>query len=436
MKKFTLLNFALLILISANLKAQETTSSVDERLSKAESEISILKKVKISGYLQAQYQRSDSNGAATVAGGAFAANSNQRFMLRRGRIKAVYDGGLTQLVFEMDIVEPSPVLGSANAVNIRDFYAKISMPFYKDLSITTGMQYRPFGFEQQYSSSMNESPELTRLVNNVFPNERDLGAMITLKAPKEMELLHCLTLKAGIFNGQGIAKNTSGNLDMIGQLYFERTTKNEKIAYRLGGSYYSGAMLNGDKTIYSMGTNAAGEKAFIADTANGSSNIYKSVNRQYYGVDAQITIDNPAGMSTLRAEYVAGRQPGTASTSKSLDVDPKVNAVGPTYLRDFSAYYVTFAHKIHKTPFQVVVRYDVYTPNTKVSGNEITTANKFGKGDISYTTLGYGLNYFMTNNVKFTAYYDMVTNDSKVLISGVGYAQKLNIFTLRMQYKF
>jgi len=435
MKKFTLLQFAFLVLLCTNLHAQDAPS-VEDRLAKTEGEISILKKVKISGYLQAQYQHSDTVGAGVVAGGSFAANSNQRFMLRRGRIKATYDGGLTQMVFEMDIIEPNPVLGTANAINIRDFYAKVTMPFYKDLSLTTGMQYRPFGFEQQYSSSMNEAPELTRLVNNVFPNERDLGAMITLKAPKEMELLHCITLKAGLFNGQGIAKNTSGNLDFISQLYFERTTKNEKISYRIGGSYYNGLVLNGDKSIYSMGTNSKGQKAFIADTADGSSNIYKSVTRQYYGVDGQITIDNPAGLTVLRAEYVAGTQPGTAGSSRSLDVDPKTNAVGATYMRDFSAYYLTFAHKIAKTPFQVVVRYDVYTPNTKVTGNEIISANGFGKGDIAYKTLGLGLNYFMTSNVKFIAYYDMVTNDADVLIKGAGYAQKLNVFTLRMQYKF
>lgn len=434
MKKIKLLQFAFLILVSVNLSAQENAQGLDERLTKAESEISILKKVKISGYLQAQYQRADTNSAAVVAGGNFAANSNQRFMLRRGRIKATYDGGTTQLVFEMDIIEPSPVLGSANAINIRDFYAKISMPFYKDLSLTTGMQYRPFGFEQQYSSSLNESPELTRLVNNVFPNERDLGAMITLKAPSTMSLLHSLTLKAGLFNGQGIAKNTSGNLDFIGQLFFDRTTKNENISYRIGGSYYSGYVLNGDSNIYSMGTNTAGAVAFVKDY-NGA-NIYSSLKREYFGVDAQITIDNPLGITTLRGEYVAGRQPGTASSSKSLDVDPKVNAVGASYLRDFIAYYVTFIHKIAKTPFQLVARYDMYTPNTKVSGSEITSANKFGKGDISYKTIGVGLNYFMTSNVKFLAYYDMVTNDANVLISGAGYAQKLNIFTLRMQYKF
>jgi long-subunit fatty acid transport protein len=67
--------------------------------------------------------------------------------------------------------------------------------------------------------------------------------------------------------------------------------------------------------------------------------------------------------------------------------------------------------------------------------------------DLKYTTLGLGLAYRWDANLKITAYYDMVTNETtnaSTITSGVrtynlpGYQSDLhdNVFTLRVQVKF
>ena len=46
--------------------------------------------IRLSGYIQPQYQMVQSNGAKGFAGGDFALHSNNRFMLRRARVRFDY----------------------------------------------------------------------------------------------------------------------------------------------------------------------------------------------------------------------------------------------------------------------------------------------------------------------------------------------------------
>lgn len=94
-----------------------------------------------------------------------------------------------------------------------------------------------------------------------------------------------------------------------------------------------------------------------------------------------------------------------------------------------------------QSPWQVIAKYDWYDPNTDVTGNEIgtTVVNglvKTNATDLKYTTIGLGLAYRWDANVKLTAYYDMVTNETSNKLSGYTKDLKDNSFTLRMQVKF
>jgi hypothetical protein len=65
-------------------------AGLDERLSEMSSDLSALKKISVSGYIQAQYDMYDTwtaagvHGVSTSTGSAFVTNS---FFLRRARIK-------------------------------------------------------------------------------------------------------------------------------------------------------------------------------------------------------------------------------------------------------------------------------------------------------------------------------------------------------------
>lgn len=434
----------LLTLATFGANAQEVTlndstfNDLSGRVTKAEGDLTLLKKIKINGWIQAQYQHIDTLGAASVAGGNFQPFSDSRMILRRGRIKFTYEQAYAQYVLQLDVVDPTLTPGTSVgtsssaipfAVNVRDFYMKINAPFWNPLTLTVGMQNRPFGFEVSQSSQVRETPERSRFVQSLLPNERDLGAMVTLQAPKTSPL-HVFKINAGIFNGPGIAREFDSRKDFIGQVTLNSSTKNERIQYGLGVSYYNGSVLQTDSTVYSGidMTNSATPN-FIANK-NGS-NIGEYAKRTYYGVDAQVSFDHGLGITTLRAEYVAGTQPGVASSSRSSEFAP----VGKAYVRNFNAGYFYFIHKIANLPFQLVYKYDVYDPNSKVAGYQINSAGKFGTGDIKYTTNGFGVNYLASANLKFMFYYDMITNET-VGISGYNYDKSDNVFTARMQFRF
>jgi len=155
-----------------------------------------------------------------------------------------------------------------------------------------------------------------------------------------------------------------------------------------------------------------------------------------------------------------GTQPGTSSSSSSLtaaNVSSKSVAASDgvvttsnvgkdVYSRPFAGYYAYLIQNILQTPLQAVVKYDVYDPNTMVSGNEIakavTSGVKTGAADVKYSTLGVGLNYRWSSNVKFMAYYDFVRNETTSNIvkastlDDLSHDRKDNVFTFRVQYKF
>ena len=380
--------------------------------------VDALKKIKVSGYMQVQYQSADRDGAKSVAGGDFGTTLHNRFLLRRGRIKFNYDNDLTNYVLQFDATE--------KGFAIKDAYVAVREPWLKAFELWGGIFNRPFGFEIEYSSSNRESPERARMYQTLFPGERDLGAKLEIR-PTE-GFLSYFNLKAGLFNGNGESASafseTDNVKDFIGRLGFSVPFLEENFAVDGGVSLYSG------KTLV-----PAGKKIFKVNgpTTVDSVSTDKYADRNYVGADVQLYYDIPyIGGMTLRGEYITGKQPAqpTSSTSQTTAFTDHI------YLRNFAGYYLMYVQNIG-TDHQLVVKYDVYDPNKDVTGDNIgLSANKYlGAADLKYTTIGIGLVHHWDANVKFVFYYDLVKNETSNL---KGYTEDLkdNVFTVRMQYKF
>jgi hypothetical protein len=99
--------------------------------------------IRIGGYIQPQYQVASAEGASTYSGGDFAKFSDNRFMLRRGRIRFDYvrfnkkEKPQLQFVFQFD--------GTERGVFIRDFWGRYWENTWQLFYFTTGMFARPFG---------------------------------------------------------------------------------------------------------------------------------------------------------------------------------------------------------------------------------------------------------------------------------------------------
>lgn len=411
-------------------------------------ELDVLKRIKVTGYLQTQFQYGDSTGSAVYSGGAFGAGIDKRFMIRRGRVKFQYDAPLndkgistSQYVLQFDVTE--------KGLTIKDAYAKLTDKWIGWVSLTAGMQNRPFGFEIPYSSSLRESPERGRMSQILFPGERDLGAMITIQGPKTSNW-NWLKLEAGLFNGNGApgagasVADFDKQKDFIGHISAIRNNKSETVKYGLGVSYYSGGYRIDVDSIYNISTDAAGNMGYMLANITHTIDLIgigtrEYTKRQYIGADGQLNIDWKPGMTVLRAEYIQGEQPASRSSSASPNSNQAITS--NLYNRNFNGAYFYFLQSIMQSPWQVIAKYDWYDPNTDVTGNEIgtTVVNglvKTNATDLKYTTIGLGLAYRWDANVKLTAYYDMVTNETSNKLSGYTKDLKDNSFTLRMQVKF
>ena len=424
MKKiFKLFVIVLLALAVKPALAQEVegtpTDTLGTAVNKLQSAVELMQRFKVTGYLQVQSQFTDSLGNA-FAGGAFPANTDKRFGVRRGRLKFAYNTQLTSFVAQFDITEK----GFAT----KDIYLVVRDPWTQTLSLTGGVFNRPFGYEIAYSSSARESPERARFTQTLFPGERDLGWMLTIQGPKTSSW-NFLKIQGGFFAGNGINPETDKKKDFIGQISISKSALDERIKYGIGASYYNGGVYQPTAALYNMSNGV-----YVKDAS--AVEIGKFAKRQYFGLDAQFTVQSALGITTLRGEYLTGKQPSTAGSPNSFQVLPTTDL----YMRDVKGAYVYFIQGIAGTKHQFVVKYDMFDPNTKVSGNEIgagaLTDVKTTAGDLKYTTIGIGWIYAYDSTLKLMAYYDMVKNETSTNLKGYSQDLKDNVFTLRLQYKF
>lgn len=385
---------------------------MNETLIEMQNTLNSLSKMKISGYIQADFKNFD-----------YAQNNydmRNRFNVRRGRLKFTYTNGLTQFVYQLQ--------ASETGVESKDLYMEITEPWLKSFKYTMGLFIRPFGYETPFSSSAMEYPERAKVVTTMLPGEEDLGAMLSYEP--ENGFLSFLNFKAGLFTGNGIKAETDNYKDIIGRLGYKFAFEEQNIALDGGFSFYLGNVRPDDgKKVIELKNNNVVEKT-------GE----KKAERTYFGADLQLYfplpfIDEMLGSSILRAEVITGKHPGTSSSSNYYTVGS-----GDVYLREFLGYYISFVQNLDLKN-QLVVKYDVYDPNTNVSGDDLGksiagTTIKTNKADVIYSTLGFGLVHHWSPNVKFTLYYDMIKNETSKNLSGYDKDIKDNILTFRMQYSF
>ena len=398
-----------------------------------------LQKLKVSGYIQTQYQyaETDADGINfTLPNRANvyetdALKSFGRFGIRRGRIKFSYEENLMQGVFQLDITD--------KGVNFRDVYLAVRDPLFGTNILQAGIFMRPFGHEISYSSSRRESPERSRIIQSLFPDMFDLGSMLTLQ-PAKTSPLNILKLEAAFVSGNGIRPQISSRMDFIGRLSVAKPL-GRNMQFGLGVSTYLGGVQQTDERRYVMK-----DKQFTLESST-LDNIGKYAARQYYGVDAQYSMNSAIGVTQLRGEYIFGAHPGNANSAYNF----KLTALpqGPVYMRNISGGYITLAQDLGATPLTFVGKYDWYNPNTDVSGNDIgIQGSGTGAGDITRHTVGLGLLWRFNPSLRLTAYYDIVINerttnlkDTKnergdIIRYGYEGQRKENVFTLRLQYRF
>ena len=429
-----LIAIALTLMICQSSLAQFLMDMVDTSKDIGKGMLSIYQKfdrIRISGYIQPQFQLAQTKGAKSFDGGDFPDKVDNRFMLRRGRIKFEYvhfaekTGPSVQFVFQFD--------GSERGVFIRDFWGRVFENKLQLFSFTVGMFARPFSYELNLSSSDRESPERGRMSQLLMKTERDLGAMISFDPRKKDHPLSHFKLDAGLFNGQGLPAtgDFDSHKDFISRAAIKPVNLSKNIILSAAISYFNGGFLQNTKYLYRT-RDINGSKSYIVDSL--ATNEGKIAPRIYYGADMQLKFKIKAGYLELRAEFMAGNQ--TASHLTSETPAALLTGTDGYYIRKFNGAYFYLLCNIFNSHHQLGIKYDWYDPNTMVSKNEIgKTGTNFNAADIKYSTLGFGYNYYMNANVKLLLWYEIVQNE-KTLLTGYTSDLKDNIFTCRLQFRF
>jgi hypothetical protein len=385
--------------------------------------------IRLSGYMQPQFQVAQEKGAKSFGGGDFATHVNSRFMLRRGRIRFDYarfndlDQPVVQFVFQFD--------GTERGVNIRDFWGRFFENRWQLFTFTTGMFARPFGYEINLSSSDRETPERGRMSQILMKTERDLGGMISFDPRRKGHPLCYFKIDAGVFNGQGLAgpSEFDSYKDLIARISLKPFPVSKVVTVSAGLSILEGGIYQNDRHIYRAGI-VSNAKQFVVDSS--ASNIGRKAPRKYHGGDIQIKIKNNCGFTELRAEYWWGTQTGTAGNSET----PAVLLTEPYYIRKFNGAFFYILQHIFNNQHQVGIKYDWYDPNTDVKGKEIGLGgNNITASNIKFNTLSLGYNYYINEHLKLFLWYDIVKNESTSLADYQS-DKKDNVLTCRLQFRF
>lgn len=422
---------AIIMLTAAEARSQRYLSDYDSTIFIIDTLRPFLKRMEnlhFSGYVQPQFQVAQSKGIDSYAGGDFQRHADNRFMLRRARVKMDYRlpgrNGFPAAVFTFQFE------ATERDVNVRDVFVRIFEPKKSNLSLTAGLFARPFGYEVNLSSSYRESPERGRMSQVLMPSERDLGAMVSYES-QHVSKKPQLKFDIGLFNGQG--KSGPAEFDSFKDLISRLSLKPVDIANNLslgaGVSLLRGGWVQATKYKYQMQLNG-GPAGFAVDS--NEANTGQRAPRHYHGADLQLAKKYGWGKTELRAEYWRGKQPGTVETT----VNPGTVPVLPTFIRNFDGAFFYLLQNIVNEKWELVLKYDWYDPNTRAAGNDIgRTGSLLGTADVKYSTLGFGLTHYFNDNLKALAYYDVVRNENTAL-SGFMEDVKDNVFTLRIQMKF
>ncbi|NDP26749.1 MAG: hypothetical protein GZ087_04885 [Flavobacterium sp.] len=393
-------------------------SALDERLSTADAILEKLAKIKISGYIQAQYEMYDNwsadgtqHGVAPTSGASLVSNT---FYIRRARVKFTYeafDGVKFVLQPNFDV----------HQVTLKDAYVQLNDRWLKTFSLWVGQFNRPT-YEVEYSSSSREFAERSLMTRTLYPTERDQGAK--LEADFATNFNFPLKLQFAVLNGNfgegalaNMAKDVDNGKDLMARAVYSFKLPSKGLGIDFGGHTYLG-----NTTVIAQTSPAT----VFKDVNNNSFTpvVGDKIKKELFGAETQIYYDFLGGMS-LKGEYIRGTYSGTTN---STEVNSLFNA---NKVRNVEGYYLSLVKNLGKDNV-ASLRYDVFDPNTKLSGDDVKT-----KDDLKYNNWTFAWEYFFDENIKIMACYVMPINE-KSLNAGADFKEDKhdNTFTLRLQAKF
>jgi phosphate-selective porin len=307
-------------------------------------------------------------------------------------------------------------------VTLKDAYVQLNDRWINTFSLWVGQFNRPT-YEVEYSSASREFAERTLMTRTLYPTERDQGAKLEADFVTTYDIP--LKLQFAVLNGnfgEGPLASQSKDVDN-GKDIMARAVYSLKIPSKGLGIDFGGHTYLGKTTVIAQTTPVP---TVFSDVNNNPFTpvVGDQFKKELFGAEMQVYYDFLGGMS-LKGEYIRGTYSGTTNAAQ---VNTLFNA---NKIRNVEGYYISFIKNVGKVNV-ASIRYDVFDPNTKLSGDAVKTSD-----DLKYNNWTYAWQYFFNENIKIMASYVMPINE-KSQNAGADYKQDKhdNIFTLRLQAKF
>ena len=337
-----------------------TANSAPASTSESKLAQSLTEGYRVSGYFQAQYESHQDSEDQLRQGGALL-NQN-RFLLRRGRVRIAKDWDYAALLVEFD---GNTVRGPAFRWQKAEASLVYGRSKEKDVAplvqFTMGMFDLPFGYELVESPKFRPFMERSVGGRALWPSEPDVGARLSGQ-------MNFFRYAVALTNGEP--------LDEKSGLGLQDPNNNKDVTVRLGAvaKPWPKFMAAGDITYnagkgFHPGTDATKSSTSWQDLnhdgavqaneliGNPASAATPSSNfsRWAIGADAQVSMESWLGKSMLYGEIVVAQ-----NMDRGLFISDPI-AIGGQNIRQLS-YYVAFIQEI--TPYALAgFRTDFYNPN-------------------------------------------------------------------------
>ncbi|GEM_PF-474158 len=379
-------------------EVNDRVSGMDERLLTAESDVAGLKKLKVSGYIQARFEYLDyenlADNAVTTTNTTTKSSSTSitgsqgqsLFYIRRGRVKFTYTPGpLSQYCLYFD--------ASKAGVSLKEAWVSLTEPWTGlGANLTVGQMNWPFGIEIERSSSTREVPERSTVVRTLFPGERDRGAKLSVgniqAGPAK------LALDLGVYNGWGIDNST---------FTWQDPTKQKDVIARgtvdmgwlaLCASYYDGQYyLPAKVTKVYQANPTTGAITEVTSSTTAEKRYYKG--RIGGGLQAYRQF-LPFGGTALISEYIMGKEQG----------------------KPVAGWYAMLTQNVG-TKWNLAFRGDAYDPfacNDTAKYVEFGGTKESREYDQTWTASS-AVSYWWDDAVRLTLAYDYVVRDRNATMS-------------------
>lgn len=360
---------------------KDTVTEPEGTIQTTISDVAKLKKIKVSGYVQARYESYQNPAGVNNLGNN--KTLDNRFYLRRGRFKFTGQPTSNTLgVVQLDIsgYDRAKVESKDLYLEYQPWGVGASGPFITRF----GQQNWPFGYCIERSSSARETPERPKVFagttvslpgypsfNGLFPGERDKGVCLLSTESGRIDWA------LGVFNATGTKAGSPGNSFLEADGKFEDNNGAKAIVGR--ARYPVAENVNFGMSFYN-GSQAVRTVSTATDAVN--------VAQTRWGADFQWYLPG----ASIKGEYVVGKEPYYSNTTTTPNGKSGTN-------RTVSGWYIVGVKNIGDKN-QLVAQYDVL--------DDRAMANTFGK----LSTWNLGIIRFLDDATKLKVFYE-INNEQK-----------------------